>query len=62
MKTPPHSHFRVEDSGVLYLTIGYAPTDQGPAWFDQAILHCPFCGTKLQDRDAIRVAVHGGVS
>ena len=48
--------FRVEDNGVLYLAVGYAPTEQGPGWFDQAVIHCPFCGQKIQDKDAIRNA------
>jgi hypothetical protein len=54
MTSPPSSFFRVEDSGVLYLTIGYVQTEKGTGWFDQAVLFCPFCGTKLQDRDEIR--------
>jgi len=54
MTSPPNSLFRVEDSGVLYLTIGYAETPQGAAWFDQAPLFCPFCGTQIQDREDIR--------
>ncbi len=54
MASPPNSLFRVEDSGVLYLTIGYAETPQGTAWFDQAPLFCPFCGVQIQDRKDIR--------
>jgi hypothetical protein len=54
--SPPNSFFRVEENGVLYLTIGYMPTDQGSAWFDQAVLFCPFCGAGLQDRAKIREA------
>ncbi len=54
MTSPPNSLFRVEDSGVLYLTIGYAETPQGTAWFDQAPLFCPFCGVQIQDRKYIR--------
>jgi hypothetical protein len=54
MTGPPNSFFRVEESGVLYLTIGYMPTDEGSAWFDQAVIFCPFCGSQLQNRDEIR--------
>ena len=54
MTSPPHSLLRVEENGVLYLTIGYADTPQGAAWFDQALLFCPFCGVQIQDRDDIR--------
>jgi hypothetical protein len=53
MSSPPQSLFRVEDNGVLYLTIGYAETEEGPGWFDQAVLFCPFCGRQLQDRETI---------
>jgi hypothetical protein len=54
MTRPPSSFFRIEDTGVLYLTIGYAQTPQGTAWFDQAPIFCPFCGAQIQDRDEIR--------
>jgi hypothetical protein len=53
MTAPPASFFRVEESGVLYLTVGYVQTKQGPGWFDQAVIYCPFCGQKIQDRDEI---------
>ena len=39
---------------MLYLTVGYVQTPEGPGWFDQALIFCPFCGTKLQDRDEIQ--------
>ena len=54
MSTPPNSLFRVEENGVLYLTVGYADTPEGIAWFDQAPLFCPFCGVEIQDRKEIR--------
>ncbi|HSF25382.1 MAG TPA: hypothetical protein VLE20_14250 [Blastocatellia bacterium] len=50
----PNSFFRVEENGVLYLTVGYVQTENGPGFFDQAVLFCPFCGTKLQDAEQIR--------
>ena len=53
MASPPIS-LRVGDNGVLYLTIGYAQTPQGVAWFDQALLFCPFCGLQIQEREEIR--------
>jgi hypothetical protein len=59
MKSPPNSFFRVEDNGVLYLTVGYVQTERGPGWFDQAVLYCPFCGVKLQDREEIRTKSQG---
>ena len=56
MNIPPNSFFRVEENGVLFLTIGYMQTDKGPGWFDQAVIHCPFCGVQLQDREEIKSA------
>jgi hypothetical protein len=38
---------------VLYLTVGYIATQQGPGWFDQAVIFCPFCGQKIQSKDEI---------
>jgi len=57
MTTPPKRFFRIEENGVLYLTVGFAQTAEGTAWFDQAVLFCPFCGDKLQDREAIRNSI-----
>lgn len=53
MTQPPNSFFRIEDNGVLYLSVGYINTENGPGFFDQAVIFCPFCGTKLQDREEI---------
>lgn len=54
MGKPPQSLFRVEENSVLYLAVGYALTEQGVGWFEQAVIFCPFCGARLQDRDEIR--------
>ena len=54
MTTPTTSMFRVEDTGVLYFSIGYSKTPQGNAWFDQAVIFCPFCGKQLQTREEIK--------
>ncbi len=59
MHKPQNSFFRVEDNGVLYLAVGYVQTEQGPGFFDQAVLFCPFCGTELQTRDEILKKVAG---
>lgn len=56
MRMPPSSLFRVEQ-GVLYLAVGYATTEHGTGWFEEAVLFCPFCGRPLQDRDTIRKQV-----
>jgi hypothetical protein len=53
MKTLPNSMFHVEDNGVLYLTVAHADTEQGPGWFDRAIIFCPFCGKQLQTNEEI---------
>jgi len=53
MKTPPNSMFRVEKNGVLYFTVGYVATEQGPGWLDQAVIFCPFCGKQLQSKEDI---------
>ena len=53
MTAPPNTFFRVEENGVLYLTIGYVPTDKGPGFYDQAVIFCPFCGTKLQTPEEV---------
>ena len=53
MTIPPNSFFRVEENGVLYLTIGYVQTERGTAYYDQAVIYCPFCRTKLQDKNEI---------
>jgi hypothetical protein len=54
MTKPPKSFFFVENDGVLYLTIGYMATEQGPGWFDMAVIYCPFCGQQIQNRDEIQ--------
>lgn len=50
------SNFRVEDNGVLYLTVGSVETDEGAGYLDQAVLFCPFCGQQLQTREDIERA------
>jgi hypothetical protein len=49
----PESFFRVADNGVFYLVVGTQMTEDGPAYFDHAVLFCPFCGVALQTRDEI---------
>ena len=65
MTVPPKTFFRVEENGVLYLTIGYVPTDKGPGFYDQAVIFCPFCGKQLQTKEQIKTVAnalreHGG--
>jgi hypothetical protein len=54
MHTPPNSFLRVEDNGVLFLTVGYDQTRQGMEWFDHAVVFCPFCGSQVQTREEIQ--------
>ena len=49
----PERFFRVE-RGVLYLSIGYARTERGTAFYDMSVIHCPFCGVQLQSEEAIK--------
>jgi len=53
MHLTPNSFFFVSEEGVLYQTVGYAQTEDGPGWYDQAVIYCPFSGHKLQDKDEI---------
>lgn len=41
------------DNGIIMMVVGLVQTEEGLGYLDQAILHCPFCGTKLQDAKAI---------
>ena len=50
----PNALIRVTEDHSLFLTIGHIETEQGPAWFEHAIIHCPFCGKLLQDRGDLR--------
>jgi hypothetical protein len=55
MTGPPTSFFRVEPPGVLFLTVGFMTVEGGrTGWFDQAVIYCPFCGEKLQDKGEIK--------
>ncbi len=53
MSIPPNSFFFVSKNAVLYQTVGYEQTEQGPGWFDQAVIFCPFCGKQLQSKEEI---------
>lgn len=54
MNAPPDSLLRVEDNGVLYLAVGFVNTPEGIGWFDQAVIFCPFCGSRLQTREEVQ--------
>lgn len=59
MTLPKHSFFQKAESGVLYMAVGYVETEEGTGTFEQAVIFCPFCGTKLQERDLIAAKAHG---
>lgn len=54
MRDPPSPLIRVEVGGTLFMAVGYARTDRGIAWFDHAVLYCPFCGAQLQTAEEIK--------
>ena len=58
LTVPPQKFFRIEDNRVLYLTVGYVPTDKGPGFYDQAVIFCPFCGKQLQTKEQIAAAAN----
>ena len=58
LSIPSISSFRVERNGVLFLTIGSIKTGDEINFYDQAVIFCPFCGTKLQDRNEIALKVN----
>ncbi len=53
MSFAPEPLICVGTNGVLYLTVGCVPTDEGMDWFDQAVMYCPFCGTQLQTTEEV---------
>lgn len=53
MREVPNSFVHVEDNGVIYLTVGYVQTEDGPGYFDQAMMFCPFCGKRLQTPERV---------
>ena len=58
MTVPEDSLFQIADyesGGILFITTGYTQDLKGIEWFQQAIIFCPFCGQRLQDRDKIPV-------
>jgi len=50
---PVQPMLHVSEDGVLMMVVGVVETEDGPGYLDQAVMHCPFCGTQLQDADSI---------
>jgi len=43
-----------EDDGRIYLTVGFAPSEDGDlGMYDHALSYCPFCGSRLQTEEDI---------
>ena len=43
------------DDGILYMAVGEIELeDEGAAMVDHPVFFCPFCGTKLQDAEAVK--------
>jgi hypothetical protein len=56
--------FAVEETGILFMAVGCAEVEPesddeegGIAWFDQAVMFCPFCGTQLQTPEEIEAKI-----
>jgi hypothetical protein len=58
----PKSLFHVSPEGTLFLSVGMAETEDGVGWFDQAVIFCPFCGKRLQDKNEIGKKVRDAAS
>ena len=50
--------FRVLDDGTFFLTVAIGPNEGRTAFYDMAVLFCPFCGIGLQTRDELRRLGH----
>jgi hypothetical protein len=43
------------DDGILYMAVGLIEfEDEESGMVDHPVFYCPFCGTKLQDAEAVR--------
>ena len=57
--------FTVGEDGILYMAVGLLDGDPDDDEDDEAgmvdhpVFFCPFCGTKLQDPDAIQAQLEG---
>jgi hypothetical protein len=48
----------VGPDGILYSAVGLIELeDEEPGMIDHPIFFCPFCGTKLQDRDVVHAQI-----
>ncbi|MBU1212847.1 MAG: hypothetical protein KJ587_16480 [Alphaproteobacteria bacterium] len=45
----------VGGDGILYMSVGLIDIEEDePGMIDHPVFYCPFCGTKVQDAEAIR--------
>ena len=55
---PPKPLFRIDEMGILCLSVGYVETEDGVGWFDHAVMFCPFCGALLQTAEQVQLAAN----
>jgi hypothetical protein len=48
------SLFHVAKDGILFMAVGFVQTDSGVGWYESAVIFCPFCGTKIQDKENLK--------
>ena len=49
-----------EAGGNLMMTVGLVMTENGPGYFDRAVMYCPFCGTQLQTPESVMEGANNG--
>ncbi|RWE64763.1 MAG: hypothetical protein E5V16_19935 [Mesorhizobium sp.] len=50
---PASPSIYLTEEGVLMMVVGIVETEDGLAYMDQAVAYCPFCGTHIQDVEAL---------
>ena len=52
--------FRLEDNGIVYLSVGYMLAEDGrTGWFDHRLEYCPFCGRRVQHPGELDASANG---
>ena len=55
----PFNKLIADFDGTLFMTVGWNQTEERVAWFDAAVLFCPFCGAQLQTNEEIKKRAEG---
>jgi hypothetical protein len=50
---PASPSIYLNDDKVLMMVVGIVETENGLGFMDQAVAYCPFCGTHIQDVEAL---------